>query len=170
MPVATFSGSLNYCSVDQMVAVQPSLGSSFTDITSSQLAYAAWRGEADIHSRLAKTFTLPFSYTVPTITAINIDLGIYYALRTGYTGETQEVQLWVDRWENANKRLDAIAEGTEKLVANDGTLIPDRSGYSDAWSNTMGYVQTATELPVGEDRVDPDKITDLRADRDIVDG
>lgn len=166
MPVAAFSG-LQYCTVAQIQEAHAPLASSLTDITSAQIALAAWRGEADIHAKLAAQFTLPFTYAIPTITQIAIDLGIYYSLRHKYTGDTQEENPWIDRYKDANELLDLIAKGDGKLISSSGDMVPKRSGFNESWSNTMNYIQTKTELDPSEERIDPDKIDDLRAERDV---
>lgn len=166
MPVAAFSG-LEYCTVVQIQEAHAPLASSLTDITSAQIALAAWRGEADINAKLAAQYVVPFTYAIPTITQIAIDLGIYYSLRHKYTGDTQEENPWIDRYKNANDLLDLISKGNGKLVSSSGDMIPERTGFNDPWSNTMGYLQTKTELDPSEERIDPDKIDDLRAERDI---
>jgi phage gp36-like protein len=161
--------AVKYTTVARVYQADPQIGS-VSDITSEQIANVFIAdAEAMIDSYLAKYYTTPVSVasvTFPVLTAISTDITIYRILsHRVFTQEKLKNSVWPDRFKEAIKWLEGVADGSVTLVASDGSIAPDIDTNVEMWSNTRAYIPTMSELDEEYSRVDTQKTDDLEADR-----
>lgn len=155
-----------YTTTSLMLLTLPAIGSR-TNITSAHLSEFARRAESVINAKLGKLYTVPFSATPPVIEHIATEIGLYYALsRRVFTQEKKNQSEWVTGFKEAFKLLDDIASGAVTLIDSAGAIIAASTAVQEVWSNTSDYLPTITEDSEILHDIDPDKIDDLRQDRD----
>jgi phage gp36-like protein len=158
-----------YTTVSRVYLADPQVGS-VSDITSATIATVFIAdAEAMIDSYLAKYYTTPVSVagvTFPVLTAIATDITLYRILsHRVFTQERLKNSPWPDKFKEAIKWLEGIADGSITLVASDGSIAPDLQTNVEMWSNTRTYIPTMSELPEEQSNVDTIKIDDLESDR-----
>ena len=163
MPFPTLPAS--YTTIEAVFeSISPKIGSS-TTITSAHVAHAIGMAQGVMNGTLAKKYTLPLTVEVPMLTAICTDLAGYRILRRLFTQEKQNRSDWVEAIrEYAESQLQLIMDGKVELFTASGAIL-DRSLAEEAWSSTMDYIPTFADLDAIEQRVDPDKLDDLRRER-----
>jgi len=85
------------------------------------------------------------------------DIASYYVMRGLYSGKMPSTNEWIDRYKEAKKLLEKIAEGTlqiEGITLKIGTVQ----------SSTKDYKRTFDERDETNWKTDPDKLEDLADD------
>lgn len=100
------------------------------------------RADARINSIIAERYDVSnFTTTVPPLLRLlSEDITSYYAMRSEYSGDNQNVNEWIDKYEMAVEQLNEIRDGKASLVDTSGSLIEEREADSDT-----GYVSSSTE-------------------------
>lgn len=157
--------ALKYTTVDAMLVELPKVGSE-TAITSAQMYQMASHAEAQIDARLAKWYQLPISGSPPLLVSIATEFACYklVALRIMTEGQLKD-SAWPARFKESLDSLDRLVKSEDSLVDSSGQIISQRSDLAPILSNTMDYNPASSELDPITWVIDPDKISDLEADR-----
>src|SRR5207244_4196108 len=146
----------------------PEIGSA-SNITSAHLALFAGQAEAEINAQLAQRYALPLVVDVPLLTTLATDIAVYKVLtRRIFSAERLAASPWPDRYREAATLLAQIGDGTLSLPDVTGTVLPGRTDLAAAFSTTQNYAPTMWEGHTGDQFVDPQKIEDEAAKRDLV--
>lgn len=154
----------SYCSVSDVLALAPSIGSLST-VTSVHIGGEIGKVQASIDAKLARRYSVPFASAPPIIVAIATDLSAKSILekRVYNTNRTADEKL-VTGYEWAMDMLDALACGSATLVDSAGAIVSGRTDTAQVWSST-DYNPTMHEGAWADMVVDPDKLDDIEADR-----
>jgi len=137
-----------------------------TDVTSADVYRAIGQTEGHMNGHLRKLYSLPFAADIPYLTRMSTDGSAYRLLRAQFTQEQQNKSEWVTQFrDDYREALEDLVEGNVELMDSSGNEIA-RAGAADVWSNTQDYEPTFTELHPREAVIDPDKIDDLRSERE----
>ncbi len=159
-----------YTSVTRINSAFPPI-SSVSNINSAIISQYATDVEAEIDSIISKRYVLPLTVTCPILTAIATRETIYRiavqrALVQFPPAQQGKAPLQVQH-EDDQKLLQKIADGKMQLVGTDGTVVAADLTQTDIYSTTMGYVPTFHEGAWGDMVQDPNKLTDIDADREF---
>lgn len=161
---------LKWTSVETILEVAPRIGSN-TNVVSAHIFRFAAHAEAEVEATIGQRYVLPISATLPSgnlLESVATDLAIHKILsRRVFTTEVLKDSEWPDRFKEARETLINIRRGRLFLVDSAGVLLAQRNDLDEVWSNTQDYQPTFSDLPMTESEVDPDKVEDLRDDRDI---
>jgi len=139
---------------------------SATSVSSATLMLHIQAAESKINAKLAKRYATPLPL-VPVLETIATDLALQHFLKTrAFPQEKQSKSAWVDQFDDSKDLLDEIATGKTPLVNSLGAIIEQITTNLEVWSDTSGYLPTMTEDAQEAQDIDPDKIDDIRADRD----
>lgn len=159
--------AINYTSVDAMFAILPTLKTGVSNLTSGDMARFIEDAENEIDARLAKFYTVPVA-GCPMLETIATDIAIYRVLsRRIFTATSLKESPWPDRYKEAVDLLGEIAEGKATLVDSSGSIIAAITTEAEVWSDKQDYLPTFHEGHDTEHIVDPDKLQDIRDDRDL---
>jgi phage gp36-like protein len=157
---------LNYTTVSAMLVVLPNVSSS-TNATSAQLAFIAEGEEAVMDTVLRQQYSLPFTYVDPVLKRIARELAVYsFLTRRVFSQEKQNNSEWPDRYRESWDLLNRIATGELPLSDGAGGVIPVSVTDNQIWSNTMGFRPTMTEDDPEGQFVDPEKLKQIRMERE----
>lgn len=129
------------------------------------------RAEGIVNSYIADRYDITSFYTTTggpvQLKAISEDLTAYFTMRTLYSGENQNYNEWVDKYNEMMAQLEMIREG--KLALTDDTGTP----FSERTSERVTLIESTTEdyAPYFDEddsldwRVDPDKLDDISDNR-----
>ena len=157
--------ALSFTTVSAMLVTLPGVSSS-TNATSAQLAVFAERAESVMNAKLAKRYALPFVVAPPVLQTIATELAVYnFLTRRVFTQEKQNRSEWPDRYKEAMDLLDEIVSGEFPLIDAAGVVIGATTSQIQIWSNTMWFRPTMTEDDAESQFVDPDKLEQIRRDR-----
>lgn len=158
-----------------MLGALPGIGSR-TNIVSADLHNNfLLTAESIIDSRLAKLYTLPITTecscgdtcNIPILQTIATDLSLYRLLAQRiFTQEKKNESMWPDKFKQAMELLNDIAEGSMELVTEAGEIINERTDLAGVESSSEDYSPTMTEDDTRFQVDDPDKIEDIRTERD----
>jgi hypothetical protein len=131
---------LSYITYQELLARYPQFRSWHEGNESLVNSFAIFTAEADMNSRFAKSFTVPFSPTPPVIKDIAYDLA-YAKMMRGV-----DPQKYGAFYNDVVDRIQRFVDGEDALATGSGTII-DTSNPSDAiWSSTMDYHATHSML------------------------
>ena len=135
-----------------------------TNANSSQLAHFIDMAEGRVDAYLARRYTLPLSVVPKMIETISTHISIYEFLsKRVFAGQIAAESFWVQGYKEAIDDLEKISKGEMELVSSAGTVTTDAS---QVWSSQENYLPTFTEdNPLYSD-IDPDKVDDIRSDRE----
>jgi len=105
---------------------------------------------------------------VPTLKTYAEDITMYYTFVSLFSGDNQNDNEWVDRYQVALDGLDDIKNGDCDLFDSTNNLIPERTedaGDNRVDSNTKNYVPTFGEDDPLDWKVDSSKLDDLSNER-----
>jgi len=140
--------------------VLTNLNMSATDAPSALLAKAIVKADAEI--RAAFSFDLlaaldALETTPAIIKSLAEDIASYFVMRGLYSGKMPSTNEWIDKYKEAIKTLEKIAEGTlqiEGITLKVGTIQ----------SSTKDYKRTFDERDETNWKTDPNKLEDLADD------
>lgn len=155
----------SYSTVENVQLVLSAIGS-VTSINSASIAALIGRGQARVDARLARRFEVPFAGPPPIIETITTDLAAYEILRRLFTAQRMNNSEWPDRFRDADKLLQELADGKAEIVTASGTVLQGRNDVAEIWSSSENYLPTFHEGPIGTQVRDSDKISDLLSERD----
>lgn len=124
-------------------------------VGSSYLVYA----EAELNSRLAPYYTVPFSSN--NLTAKDLVLDMAYARIYGTKDKDRAGYLE----EQITKRIDDLIHGKAQMIAEDGTAISSDNIGGAIWSSTENYVPTFGMIDEIDQMIDKDRLDDEYSDR-----
>lgn len=157
---------VTFTTVSLMMVTLPAVGSR-TSVTSSDLAVFAGRAEATMTAKWAALYSFPLP-TSPFVETLATDYACYLLLsRRIFTTERQNDSAWVERFKESIEDIDKVASGEITLVDSAGGIIARTDTEMRPWSNNQNYLPTMTEDDNRNQLKDPDKIDDLRAERDF---
>lgn len=119
-----------YCTAEQVAGRYRKV----SDVRSYPAAVESWFiafAEARLDSRLAETFTVPFSSNNVTAQDLAIDLTYQTIIQYDDTKKADLIE------GSVNKRIDDLILGKAPMVLADGTTITSEG--NDSWSNTEDY-------------------------------
>lgn len=153
-----------YSTVSNMLIMMPNVMSR-TSADSAQLAHFVDMAEGTVDAYLARRYTLPLSETPKIIETLTTQVAIYEFLsKRVFAGEVAAESFWVQSYKEAQRMLRDISNGQMELTNSAGTVLTDASVV---WSSQEDYLATHTEDdPLFQQR-DPDKIDDIRDDRQL---
>lgn len=158
---------VSYTNSDLVKITLAEIGSMGT-LTNSALLTNASAAESIINARISQRYTIPMTSVVPVLETLATDMTIYRIL-TGRVIIAEE-HPWFQRFKDAVKTLNDIADGKMSLLTSSGDAVAERGDEAsgmDVWSNTQNYHPTHWEGPWTLHDPDPDKIDDEAEDRDI---
>jgi phage gp36-like protein len=156
-----------YSNVQNVLNTFPNVQSR-SNITSAHIFEFLSRGESIIDTKLAKTYALPFTNTIPVLETLSTDIGAYLLLsRRFFTQERSNSSEWVDRFKESFELLDQIANGEYPLIDASGNLVEGKHSAMQVWSNTQNYHPTMHEDDPLNQVIDSDKTEENRNDRDL---
>jgi len=156
----------SYSTVALVFQQAPRVGSVST-VTSAIVSDAIGLADGEINAVLANQYDVPVAGPPPLLVSISTNMAAYYTLRRLFTRDRQNKSDWVDEFKDrATSMLENLMDGKLELVTSSGTTIT-RNANEEAWSNTMGYTPTFSELDETLAIDDEDKLDDLKADRGI---
>lgn len=107
------------------------------DVSSASQAMMIALAEGAVNSRLAGTYTVPFSSN--NLTAQDLSMDMLF-VQTQTTRQPEKAKLLM---ESLNDRFDALISGSSSMVASDGTMIDGTIVTGDpVWSTTQDYHPT----------------------------
>ena len=140
--------------------VLTNLNMSTIDVPSALLTKAIVKADAEIRAAFSSDLlaALDALGTTPAIIkSLAEDIASYYVMRGLYSGKMPSTNEWIDRYKEAKKLLEKIAEGTlqiEGITLKIGTVQ----------SSTKDYKRTFDERDETNWKTDPDKLEDLADD------
>ena len=161
---------VSYSSVTRVTSAFP-LVNTVTAITSAIIAQFIGDVEAEINGRISNKYPLPLTVECPILTAIATREAIYRiavqrALIQFPPAQQGQHPMQVQHRDD-QKLLDLIAAGSIKLVDSSGSQIPADITQVEIFSTTMNYIPTFHEGSWTDMVVDPNKIDDIEAERDL---
>jgi len=103
----------------------------------------AYISEAEelVNSKLAMRYTVPLTGTIPAIvTYITSRIAAYNILLSEYTGDSENVNEWTDKWWDAPMRmLGDIIERKMKLVDGDGDELAEETTIKTSRGDYMPF-------------------------------
>lgn len=157
---------VSWTTVSLMLMTLPAVNSR-TSADSATIANFAGRAEATMRAKWADKYTFPLAPS-PYVETLATDYACYLLLtRRIFTTERQNDSPWVDRFKEALDDIDKVASGEISLVDSAGVIIARSDSTERPWSNTMGYLPTTTEDDVRSQVTDPNKIEDIKSERDF---
>lgn len=155
-----------YTTVSNMMILMPDVQSR-TNANSAQLAHFIEMAEGRVDAYLAKRYQLPLSIPAPhLIETISTHLSVYEFLsKRVFAGQVAAESFWVAAYKESIRDLENIVKGRMELVDSGGALTISEA--SEIWSSTQDYLPTFTEDSQLNQSRDPDKIEDIRRDREF---
>jgi hypothetical protein len=103
----------------------------------------------------------------PLLQTLSEDIAAFYTFRSVYSGDNQNFNEWLSKFDEAMTMLNELRDGDLHLVNTTGSLIEERSSSTAAFvdSNTKDYTPTFGEDSSLNWEVDPDKLSDLSDSR-----
>lgn len=158
---------VSYTNVSLMLTIMPSLVS-HTNLTSLQLAIFASNAEQEINGMLAKRYDMPPSSQNNMLETLATELALCKVLtQRVLTGAKSNDSDWPSAFCKAVDKLKDIASGKIALVDNNGDPLAASTGQIKIWSDKSAYLPTMTEDGEINQVDDPDKIDDIREDREL---
>ncbi len=135
-----------------------------TRVSSSTIFSLLGDAEEWVTSCLAEMYATPFSDSNLTFTRLSYSKAFHFMrLRSLNPDDSDEMG------DNLQGEIDALRAGTKVMVMADGSFLSAQIQTADKgqsiFSNTMNYKPTFDEDLPERQRVDRDKITDLRIER-----
>ena len=94
-----------------------------------------------IDSYCSSVYTTPFATVTKMIEAMSIDLTCYYVMRSLYSSDSQNINEWIEKYNEVKEMLKDIKNGKLQLIDDSGN---DLSRSTDrVRSNTSDYVPEA---------------------------
>lgn len=140
--------------------VLTNLNMSATEVPSALLTKSIIKAEAEIRAAFSSDLlaALDALETTPAIIkSLAEDIASYFVMRGLYSGKMPSTNEWIDKYKEAIKTLEKIAEGTlqiEGITLKVGTVQ----------SSTKDYKRTFDERDETNWETDPDKLEDLADD------
>jgi hypothetical protein len=152
---------MSYTTYDKMVVIYPAIKNAGKTPTELNSAFIH-RAERELDSRLAPSYTVPFTPTPPIIQDLAEQLTWVRLFRAQGNYEKAD-----SLEESFDKRIKALLDGDAMIVTDSGTTIDTDGFNNDIWSNTMDFLNTMTMLnPESEfSRVDSALLCDLEDER-----
>lgn len=160
---------LTYTTVTRINSAFPAI-SSVSNINSAIISQYGADVEAEIDTVISKRYVLPLAVTCPILVAIATRETIYRiavqrALVQFPPAQQGKAPLQVQH-EDDQKLLEKLADGKLQLVSSSGAVVAADLTQIEIYSTTMGYTPTFHEGDWGSMVQDPDKLTDIDADRE----
>ena len=143
----------------------------FTRIQAQIVLHIA-RSDALINSKIATRYDVSGFDTSgsvpPLVRMLSEDITSFYTYRSQFSGDNQNQNDWIEKFESAMEDLEAIRDGSMDLVNTAGSLIGERSATAIELvsSNTKNYTPLFDEDSVTAWKVDDDKLTAIKDSRD----
>lgn len=166
--MTAFTLPVSYTNVDTIIATTPSI-SSYSNITSAQIALTAGKVQAIIDGKLSLRYTLPFSGGASDlIKTIATDMTAHHLLAARIIANNRMGdEKLLTGLEYAEKILDQLASGEMLLTDSTGTVIAERTDQMQVWTNNIDYSTTMHEGDWADMVQDQDKLDAIADERDI---
>ena len=122
------------------------------------------RAESLVNSKISERYDVTqFTSTAspPILTHLTEDIAAYYMLRSEYSGDNQNVNEWVDKFQEAKDILEEIREGKAHIVNSTGTQFGASTTIGTVESTTENWSPTFNEGDPLNWQVDQEKLDDL---------
>lgn len=103
-------------------------------------SFAIYYAEAELNSRLAPAFSVPFATAYPAIKDLTLDLAYYKMMRS------LNPEDYKDLYDAVVERIQNIVDGKEMITTASGVQVPPTVPSAEIWSNTMEYHATHSML------------------------
>jgi len=140
--------------------VLTNLNISATEVPSALLAKAIIKADAEIRAAFSSDLlaALDALETTPAIIkSLAEDIASYFVMRGLYSGRSPSINEWIDKYKEAIKALEKIAEGTLQI---EGITLK----VGNVQSSTKDYKRTFDERDETNWETDSNKIEDLAND------
>ena len=130
------------------------------------------RADALINSKIATRYDVSGFDTTgsvpPLVRQLSEDITSFYTYRSQFSGDNQNINEWIEKFDSAMEDLDKIRDGDMDLVSTAGSLIGERSATAVELvsSNTKTFAPFFGEDSVTAWEVDEDKLTAIKDSRD----
>lgn len=124
---------MSYITYQELLARYPQFRSWHDGNESLVNSYAIYTAEADLNSRLAKAFTVPFSPPPPVIKDLAYDLA-YAKMMKGVDPEKYGAF-----YDGVVERIQSLIDGESILLTSSGTAIDVSVAGGEIWSSNMNY-------------------------------
>jgi len=103
----------------------------------------------------------------PLLKTLSEDIASFYSFRSFYGGDNQNINEWIEKYQEALNFLDEIRDAKIDLVDENGNVIPERDTTASTVisSNTKDYQSTFDEDDVLNWKTDQDKLTTIEDNR-----
>jgi len=155
---------VSYTNASVMQMTLAEIGSISTMDNSLMLHHASM-AETLINAKIAKKYTLPFTVQIPLLETLATELAIYNVLTSRITIKAEHP--WFQRYKNALKTLDDVADGKLDLITTAGAVVAEGSGRGEIWSSNKSYIPTFHEGNEYDQIQDSDKIDNLEEERGL---
>lgn len=132
------------------------------DVPSALITKAIIKGDAEIRAAFSADMLTAIDAASPLpaiIKSLAEDMASYFVMRGLYAGNTESINEWIDRYKDAKKTLEDIADGTKQI---EGITVD----VNEVQSTTKDYKPTFDERDETNWEVDDDKIDDLDDEAD----
>lgn len=123
------------------------------------------RAESIVNSYITARYSLPFTTVPPVVRTLSEDIACYFAVRSAYTQDGQNLNQYYPEYKEALKSLESIRSGDIKLSLTDGSLIPTLS-TNRFLSSTKEYAPIINLDDPENWRVDPNQLEDIADGRE----
>ena len=135
-----------------------------TQVSSSAILALLGDAEEWIQSCLAEMFAVPFSSNNATARRIGYNK-TYHLMRLRSLNPDDADEMG----DNLQAEIDALRDGTKVMMLDDDTFLSAQPQQTDSgeqiWSSTLNYKPTFDEDEAVRQKVDIDKLRDLRNER-----
>ena len=140
--------------------VLTNLSMSATDVPSALLDKAIIKADAEIRAAFSSDLLAAIDAleTTPAIIkSLSEDIASYFVMRGLYSGNSPSINVWIDKYKEAIKTLEKIAEGKKQI---EGITVD----VGAIQSTTKDYKRTFDERDETNWKTDPNKLEDLADD------
>lgn len=128
------------------------------------------RADSLINGKIAERYDVSnFTSDVPPLVRLlSEDITSYYAMRSQFSGDNQNRNEWIDKYEMALDELNEIRDGKASLVNTAGSLISERETSSSDGrvdSNTEDWTPAFDVDDTLDQKFDSDRLDDIAGNR-----
>lgn len=118
------------------------------------------RAESVVNSYLTSLYSLPISPVPPILRTIAEDIACYFAVRSAYTQDGQNVNQYYPEYKKAMETLELLKDGEIKLSYTDGSTVAV-SSTNRFLSSSENYTPIFNVDDPENWKVDPDQTDDI---------
>jgi len=110
------------------------------------------RAESMVNSYVSNKYSLPFVVVPPLIRTLTEDIACYYLIRSAYTQEGQNKNLYYPDYKTAMSILESIRDNKTSLALTDGSLLA-----ADSTTQYLSSTENYTPITGLDDQINWDR-------------